>query len=101
MTKSTDKIVTQTYGSISSPKLPENWRAVARFDRRVFQRSDIDHYIVDGSGTDGWVLVLCSQGSDPYPAPLATVHGSDDSTINQGIQKLAEKSNELVAPATE
>jgi hypothetical protein len=54
--------------SVSS--LPTNWSAVSRTDRTVFQRRDIDHYVILGDGSEEWLIILCAQGDREYPAPL-------------------------------
>lgn len=55
-----DDVVALPDGGRPSPTLRENWRTVSRPDRRVFQRSDRDHYIVLGEGSDKWLVILCS-----------------------------------------
>ena len=57
-------------GGKPSPSLPVNWSAVSRADRTIFQRRDIDHYVVLGDGSEEWLLILCAQGDRAYPAPL-------------------------------
>ncbi|QRV18041.1 hypothetical protein JMJ58_24260 (plasmid) [Haloterrigena salifodinae] len=93
-----DDVVALADGGRPSPTLPENWRAVSRQDRRVFQRADRDHYIVLGDGTDELVVVLCSQGDRAYPAPLAHRTVAEEADVEQVIQELAEESNDLIEP---
>ena len=57
-------------GGNPSPSLPTNWSAVSRADQTVFQRRDIDHYLVLGEGSEEWLILLCAQGDRAYPAPL-------------------------------
>ena len=47
-----------------------NWSAVSRTDRTVFQRQDIDHYVVLGDGSEEWLIILCAQRDRAYPALL-------------------------------
>ena len=94
----TDDTIPLTDGGQPVPSLPTNWRTVSRPDRRVFQRTDCDHYIVLGEGVDEWLIVLCSQGDRAYPAPLAHRTVAVDSNVEQVIGELVEESNNLVKP---
>jgi hypothetical protein len=94
----TDDVVALADGGRPSPTLPENWRAVSRPDRRVFQRADRDHYIVLGDGSDEWLVVLCSQGDRAYPAPLAHRTVAEEADVERVIRELAEESNDLIEP---
>lgn len=85
-------------GGKPSPSLPANWNAVSRADRTVFQRRDIDHYVVLGEGREEWLLVLCAQGDRAYPAPLdhrTLPAGTDPASA---VQELVAESNDLVEP---
>ena len=101
MTTITDDVVALPDGGQPSPRLPENWRAVSRADRCVFQRADRDHYIVLGDSVDEWLVVLCSQGDRAYPAPLVSRTVTVDGDIEQAIRALAEESNDLIEPPEE
>jgi hypothetical protein len=81
-----------------SPSLPVNWSAVSRADRTVFQRQDIDHYVVLGEGSREWLIILCAQGDRAYPAPLdqRTLPGKDDPA--PAVQELVAGSNDLIEP---
>jgi plasmid stabilization system protein ParE len=94
----TDDIVALPDGGQPSPTLPENWRTVTRPDRRVFQRTDRDHYIVLDEGVNEWLVVLCSQGDRAYPAPLASRTVSDKADVERAIHDLADESNHLIEP---
>lgn len=85
-------------GGTPTPSLPVNWSAVNRLDRTVFQRRDIDHYVVLGEGTEEWLLLLCAQGDRAYPAPLGirTVPIEEDPA--SAVQELVAESNDLVEP---
>jgi hypothetical protein len=85
-------------GGKPSPSLPGNWSAVSRADRTVFQRRDIDHYVVLGEGSEEWLLVLCAQGDRAYPAPLDHRTLSVDTDPAPAVQKLVTESNALVKP---
>lgn len=80
------------------PLLPANWGVVSQADRTVFQRRDIDHYVVLGEGSEEWLLLLCAQDDRAYPAPL------DERTVPIGedpapaVQELVAESNELIEP---
>ena len=85
-------------GGTPTPSLPVNWSAVTRSERTVFQRRDIDHYVVLGEGTEEWLLLLCAQGDRAYPAPLdmRTVPIEEDPAPT--VQELVAESNDLVEP---
>lgn len=85
-------------GGDPSPSLPANRSAVNGADRTVFQRRDLDHYIVLGERTEGWIILLCSQGDRAYPAPLdvRTLPVADD--LTPAVQELVAESNDLVEP---
>jgi len=85
-------------GGTPSPSLPGNWSAVSRADRTVFQRRDIDHYVVLGDGSEEWLLVLCAQGDRAYPAPLNHRTLSVDTDPAPAVQELIAESNDLVEP---
>lgn len=88
-------------GGESSPALPANWSAVSRADRTVFQRRDIDHYIVLSDGSEEWLLILCAQGDRAYPAPLThrTLPVEADPAV--AVQELVAESNDLIKPEEE
>jgi hypothetical protein len=71
---------------------------VSRSERTVFQRRDIDHYVVLGEGTEEWLLLLCAQGDRAYPAPLdiRTVPIEEDPA--PAVRELVAESNDLVKP---
>ncbi|GKZ16226.1 hypothetical protein [Haladaptatus sp. T7] len=85
-------------GGTPTPSLPVNWSAVSRSERTVFQRRDIDHYVVLGEGTEEWLLLLCAQGDRAYPAPLdiRTVPIEEDPA--PAVRELVAESNDLVEP---
>ena len=85
-------------GGQVAPALPPNWRVVERPDRTVYQRHDVDHYIVISEDTDTRHLVLCSQGDRAYPAPLAVETVPVESNPNTAIAALAAESNDCIAP---
>jgi len=93
-----DDVVALPDGGQPSPTLPENWRIITRPDRCVFQRADRDHYIVLGDGVDEWLVILCCQGDQAYPAPLAHRTVAVDGDVEQVIRELAEESNDLIEP---
>ncbi len=62
------------------------------------QRADRDHYIVLREGTDGWLVVLCSQGDRAYPAPLSHRIVAEEADLKQVIQEIAQESNDLIEP---
>ncbi|AEN07616.1 DUF6166 domain-containing protein [Halorubrum lacusprofundi] len=88
-------------GGDPSPSLPANWSAVSRTDRTVFQRRDIDHYVVLGEGSEEWLLLLCAQGDRAYPVPLdhRTLPVKNDPA--PAVQELVAESNDLVEPEEE
>ena len=85
-------------GGESSPSLPANWSTVSRADRTVFQRRDIDHYVILGDGSEEWLIILCAQGDRAYPAPLdhRTLPVENDPAST--VQELVTESNDLVEP---
>lgn len=83
-------------GGWPEPDLPENWRAVYREDRVIYQRRDIDHYVVVGDGTEEWLLVLLAQGDRAYPAPLATRSCPVEEDPGNVATALARESNDLI-----
>lgn len=85
-------------GGTPTPSLPVNWSAVSQSERTVFQRRDIDHYVVLGEGTEEWLLLLCAQGDRAYPAPLdiRTVPIEEDPA--PAVRELVAVSNDLVKP---
>lgn len=83
----------------SKPSMPSNWRAVRREDRTVYQREDIDHYIVLGEGREKWCIVLYTQEDRTYPAPLAIQAVPIDADPDPVVTELAEESNDLIGPA--
>ena len=85
-------------GGRLTPSLPVNWSAVSRSDRTVFQRRDIDHYVVLGEGVEEWLIPLCAQGDRAYPAPLDVRTVPIDEDPAPAVQELAAKSNDLVEP---
>ena len=88
-------------GGKPSPSLPANWSAVSRSDRMVFQRRDIDHYIVLGDGDEEWLLLLCAQGDRAYLAPLDYRTLPVDTDPDPTVQELVAESNDLVEPEEE
>lgn len=86
-------------GGEPSPTLPSNWSAVNQLERTVFQRRDIDHYVVLAEGTEEWTVLLFSQGDRAYPAPLGvrTLPVAEDPA--SAVQELVAESNDLVEPA--
>ncbi|QKY18480.1 MULTISPECIES: DUF6166 domain-containing protein [Halobacteriales] len=85
-------------GGVASTSLPANWSAVSRTDRTVFQRQDIDHYVVLGDGSDEWLLLLCAQGDRAYPAPLDHRTLPVENDPASAVQALVAESNDLVEP---
>ncbi|WP_255199028.1 DUF6166 domain-containing protein [Halorarius litoreus] len=92
-----DRALTPDGGTPSS-SLPANWNAVSRTDRTVFQRRDIDHYVVLAEGSEEWLIILCAQGDRAYPAPLdhRTLPVENDPAST--VQELVTESNDLVEP---
>ncbi|MDS0284349.1 DUF6166 domain-containing protein [Halomicroarcula sp. S3CR25-11] len=88
-------------GGIPSSSLPANWSVVNRTDRTVFQRRDIDHYVVLGEGSTEWLIVLCAQGDRAYPAPLDHRTLPVGTTPAPAVQELVTESNNLVEPEEE
>jgi len=80
------------------PLLPSNWSAVSRADRTVFQRRDIDHYVVLGEGSEEWLIILCAQGDRAYPAPLDHRTLPVEADPAPAVQELVAESNDLVEP---
>jgi len=85
-------------GGGSSPSLPTNWSVVSRADRTVFQRRDIDHYVVLGDGSEEWLIILCAQGDRAYPAPLDHRTLPVENDPASAVQELVTESNDLVEP---
>lgn len=88
-------------GGSPSASLPANWSAVSRTDRTVFQRQDIDHYVVLGDGIEEWLLILCAQGDRAYPAPLDHRTLPVEADPASAVQELVAESNDLVKPDEE
>jgi len=88
-------------GGVPSASLPANWSAVSRTDRTVFQRQDIDHYVVLGDGSEEWLLILCAQGDRTYPAPLDHRTLPVEADPASAVQELVAESNDLVEPEEE
>ena len=88
-------------GGDPSPALPANWSAVNRADRTVFQRQDIDHYVILGEGNEEWLLILCAQGDRAYPAPLDHRTLPIEADPASAVQELVAESNDLVKPDEE
>nr|WP_245835452.1 DUF6166 domain-containing protein [Natronolimnobius baerhuensis] len=97
----TDDVVAVADGGQPAPSLPANWRTITRPNRRIFQRTDVDHYIVFGVGDDEWLVVLCSQGDRAYPAPLASHTVPVDGDVEQAFRDLVAESNDLIEPPEE
>ena len=95
----TEEAVITPDGGRTEPALPPNWRAVERSDRTVYQRHDVDHYIVISEGTDTRHLVLCGQGDRAYPAPVAVETTTVEANPNAVIAALAAESSDLIDPA--
>lgn len=85
-------------GGESSPSLPANWSAVRRTDRTIFQRRDIDHYVVLAEGSEEWLIILCAQGNRAYPAPLDHRTLPVENDPDSAVQELVAESNDLVEP---
>ena len=85
-------------GGKPSPSLPANWNAVNRTDRTVFQRRDIDHYVVLAEGSEEWLVILCAQGDRAYPAPLDHRTLPVENDPASAVQELVAESNDLVKP---
>jgi len=85
-------------GGTPSSSLPANWSAVSRTDRTVFQRRDIDHYVVLAEGSEEWLIILCAQGDRAYPAPLDHRTLPVENDPASVVQELVAESNDLVEP---
>lgn len=85
-------------GGVPSASLPANWSAVNRTDRTVFQRRDIDHYVVLAEGNEEWLIILCAQGGRAYPAPLDHRTLPVENDPASAVQELVAESNDLVEP---
>nr|WP_233340632.1 DUF6166 domain-containing protein [Haloprofundus sp. MHR1] len=85
-------------GGSPSSSLPANWSAVSRTDRTVFQRRDIDHYVVLAEGSEEWLIILCAQGDRAYPAPLDHRTLPVENDPASAVQALVAESNDLVKP---
>jgi len=83
------------------PSLPSNWSAVSQGNRTVFQRRDIDHYVVLGEGSEEWLILLCAQGDRAYPAPLDHRTLPVEADPAPAVQELVGESNDLVEPDEE
>jgi hypothetical protein len=88
-------------GGTPSSSLPANWSAVSRTDRTVFQRRDIDHYVVLAEGSEEWLIILCAQGDRAYPAPLDHRTLPVENDPASAVQALVAESNDLVEPEEE
>ncbi|MGB9963155.1 DUF6166 domain-containing protein (plasmid) [Halobacterium sp. MBLA0001] len=88
-------------GGTPSSSLPANWSAVSRTDRTVFQRRDIDHYVVLAEGSEEWLIILCAQGDRAYPAPLDHRTLPVENDPASPVQELVAESNDLVEPEEE
>ncbi|OYR53918.1 hypothetical protein DJ73_06385 [Halorubrum sp. Ea1] len=85
-------------GGTPSSSLPANWSAVSRTDRTVFQRRDIDHYVVLAEGSEEWLIILCAQGDRAYPALLDHRTLPVENDPASAVQALVAESNDLVEP---
>ena len=85
-------------GGMPPSSLPANWSAVSRTDRTVFQRRDIDHYVVLAEGSEEWLIILCAQGVRAYPAPLDHRTLPVENDPASAVQALVAESNDLVEP---
>ena len=85
-------------GGMPPSSLPANWSAVSRTDRTVFQRRDIDHYVVLAEGSEEWLIILCAQGDRAYPAPLDHRTLPVENDPASAVQALVTESNDLVEP---
>jgi len=85
-------------GGTPPSSLPANWSAVSRTDRTVFQRRDIDHYVVLAEGSEEWLIILCAQGDRAYPAPLDHRTLPVENDPASSVQALVAESNDLVKP---
>ena len=85
-------------GGTPSSSLPANWSAVSRTDRTVFQRRDIDHYVVLAEGSEKWLIILCAQGDRAYPAPLDHRTLPVENDPASAVQALVAESNDLIEP---
>jgi hypothetical protein len=85
-------------GGTPSSSLPANWSAVSRTDRTVFQRRDIDHYVVLAEGSKEWLIILCAQGDRAYPDPLDHRTLPVENDPASAVQALVAESNDLVEP---
>ena len=74
---------------------------MSRADRTIFQRRDIDHYVVLGDGSEEWLLLLCAQGDRAYPAPLDHRTLPVENDPAPAVQELVAESNDLVEPQEE
>jgi hypothetical protein len=92
-----DRALTPDGGTPPS-SLPANWSAVSRTDRTVFQRRDIDHYVVLAEGSEEWLIILCAQGDRAYPAPLDHRTLPVENDPASAVQELVAESNDLVEP---
>jgi hypothetical protein len=88
-------------GGTPSSSLPANWSAVSRTDRTVFQRRDIDHYVVLAEGSEEWLIILCAQEDRAYPAPLDHRTLPVENDPASAVQALVAESNDLVKPEEE
>ena len=95
-----DRALTPDGGTPPS-SLPANWSAVSRTDRTVFQRRDIDHYVVLAEGSEEWLIILCTQGNRAYPAPLDHLTLPVENDPASAVQPLVAESNDLVEPEQE
>ncbi|ESP86848.1 DUF6166 domain-containing protein [Candidatus Halobonum tyrrellensis] len=101
LAEETEEAVIAPDGGQTEPALPSNWQTVERHDRTVYQRRDVDHYIVTSDGTDRRHLLLCSQGDRAYPAPLAVETLPAEANPNPAIVALTAASNDCIAPEEE
>ncbi|WP_345781984.1 DUF6166 domain-containing protein [Natrinema salsiterrestre] len=88
-------------GGTPSSSLPANWSAVSRTDRTVFQRREIDHYVVLAEGSEEWLIILCAQGDRAYPTPLDHRTLPVENDPASAVQALVAESNDLVEPEEE
>jgi hypothetical protein len=85
-------------GGDPSASLPADWSVVSRANRTVFQHRDIDHYVVLAEGSEEWLIILCAQGDQAYPAPLDHRTLSVENDPASVVQPLVAESNDLVEP---